>query len=219
MSGFEVRPTGPRSGPFLGRPKIALGGVISASMTPRMSEGAPRSLALINGLRDGRMPLRRVWRVLFAGRDGEDYMPNVASVLRQEIQRLSKKEARKATALLRKDNARLKRDVADLKRRVAELERHSRRSLSEVARLRRKTIDPQAKKVKEARLGPKLVAALRRRLKLNRENFAKLVGVSAHTIQNWERGVTSPRLEAKAALVELRGIGVREAAKRLAEIG
>jgi hypothetical protein len=47
LSGFEVRPTGPRSGPFLGRPKIALGGAVSASMAPRMSEEVSRAPAYV----------------------------------------------------------------------------------------------------------------------------------------------------------------------------
>ena len=61
------------------------------------------------------------------------------------------------------------------------------------------------------------MVALRRRLKLTREEFAALTGVSANTVYLWEKGTTSPRATARAALVQLRGIGVREAKHRLAE--
>ncbi len=145
-------------------------------------------------------------------------MSNLASALRQEIQKISRREARSATALLRKDNARLKRDVAGLKRKVSALERTAARTVAEAARLRKKTIDPHAKEVKAAKFGPKLIASLRRRLKLSQQDFGRLAGVSAQAVLGWEKGKSSPRAEAKAELVELRRIGVREARRRLEEI-
>jgi len=146
-------------------------------------------------------------------------MSNVATVLRHEIKKIARREARSATALLRKDNARLKRNVADLKRRVAHLEKEAGRLVPQVARLRKKTVDPEATEVKQARMTPKMIAALRKRLKLSQKDFAKLIGVSPLTVLNWEKGKSSPRAEAKAHLVELRKIGVREARKRVDELG
>ena len=146
-------------------------------------------------------------------------MPNIATVLKEEISRLARKEVRAATAKLVKDNARLKHDVAALKRQVATLIRDSDRMKPQVAQLRQRARNPEAKEVKEARFGPKLIAALRRKLKLTREDFATLVGVSSNTIFLWEKGRTSPRAESRAVLVELRGIGVREARRRVEEAG
>ena len=144
-------------------------------------------------------------------------MPNIGVVLRDEIRRLARSEINKSVDLLRKDNARLKRDVAELKRQLADLNRDARRIFPEVVRLRQTSVDPEAKEVKEARFGPKLIAALRRRLKLTREQFSNLARVSANTVYLWEKGLTAPRPAARAILVELRGIGVREARHRLKE--
>lgn len=46
-------------------------------------------------------------------------MPHIARILKEEIQRLARKEVKVATAVLRKDTIALKRAVAELKRRVA----------------------------------------------------------------------------------------------------
>jgi len=145
-------------------------------------------------------------------------MPNIALVLREEIQRLAKKEIRPQVKQLRKDNVRLKRDVADLKRRLTLVESEVNRMVPQLASLRRNVIDPRGEEVKKARIGQKSIASLRKRLKLSRQEFASLVGVSANSVYLWERGEISPRAEARAALLQLRGIGVREARKRLAEM-
>ena len=146
-------------------------------------------------------------------------MPNIAAVLREEIQRLARKEKRAANSQLHKDCARLKRDVAALKRQVTSLTRDNSRLTAQVAQLRKQARDPEAKEVQAARFGPKLIAALRRKLKLTREDFATLVGVSANSVYLWENGQATPRAQSRAALVELRGIGVREARRRVEEAG
>ena len=50
-------------------------------------------------------------------------MSNIAQILKQEIQRLSRKEIKDATTGLRKDNVTLKRTIAEHKRRLKELEK------------------------------------------------------------------------------------------------
>jgi transcriptional regulator with XRE-family HTH domain len=59
------------------------------------------------------------------------------------------------------------------------------------------------------------VKAQRERTGLSAADYAKLVGVSALTIYNWEQGKTRPRQEQLAALVAIRGIGKREALAKL----
>ena len=59
------------------------------------------------------------------------------------------------------------------------------------------------------------VKAQRKRLGLSADNYARLVGVSSLTIYNWEHGKSRPRKEQLAALVAVRGIGKREALKKL----
>lgn len=60
--------------------------------------------------------------------------------------------------------------------------------------------------------------AQRKRLGLSAEKYAKLVGVSSLTIYSWEAGKSKPRKAQFDALVAVRGIGKREAMKRLAEM-
>jgi DNA-binding transcriptional regulator YiaG len=66
-----------------------------------------------------------------------------------------------------------------------------------------------------ARMSPRLVRSQRARLGLSREAFAKLVGVSAGAVVNWEGGKSKPREEARAALIAVRQLGKREARWRL----
>ena len=74
-------------------------------------------------------------------------------------------------------------------------------------------VDQEA--VKSARFSPRSVKSQRERLGLSAADYAKLVGVSGLTIYNWEHGKSRPRKEQLAALVAVRGIGKREALRRL----
>ena len=55
----------------------------------------------------------------------------------------------------------------------------------------------------------------RERLGLSARQLRKLVGVSGLSIYNWEQGKARPRESSIAALMSVRGIGKREATKRL----
>ena len=59
--------------------------------------------------------------------------------------------------------------------------------------------------------------AQRQRLGLSAADYGRLVGVSGLTIYNWEHDKARPRKAQLAALVAVRGIGKREALKKLAE--
>jgi hypothetical protein len=55
-------------------------------------------------------------------------MPNIASVLKDEISRISRKEIRRETSSLKKSSTSYRSEIAALKRRVQELERGLRRA-------------------------------------------------------------------------------------------
>jgi len=55
----------------------------------------------------------------------------------------------------------------------------------------------------------------RARLGLSADEYAKLVGVSAQSIYNWEHGHATPRPAQVAAIARLRSIGKREARAQL----
>lgn len=140
-------------------------------------------------------------------------MANLTSVLRSEIQRLARKEVRSQTATLQKQSAQYRRDVAELKRQVADLQR--RLSFLETQEKKRIVKQPSEKLADGARYSPKWLAAHRKKLGLSAADYGKLVGVSQLTIYNWEQGKSNPRQAQLAKWVAIRGLGKREALKRL----
>ena len=136
-------------------------------------------------------------------------MPNVATVLREEIQRLARKELKAQIGPLKKHSAEQRRASAALKRQVAALER-------EVAFLKKQEGRRMGKAPDATlRFSPKWVAADRARLELSAKDYGLLVGVSMLTIYDWEKGKSRPRDEHLAAWAKVRGIGKREAWRRL----
>lgn len=144
-------------------------------------------------------------------------MTDLAGALKDEIRRLARKEikaemgaTKQAVAQYRREIAKLKRQVREQEKKIAFLESQERKHFEE----------PEAEEVAEgARFSPRSVKVQRERLGLSAANYAKLVGVSPLTIYNWEQGKTRPRKEQLAALVAVRGIGKREALKRLEMLG
>ena len=141
-------------------------------------------------------------------------MANLASVLKSEIARLARKEAKVQLDPLRKANAGYRRDIAALKREVAELSRRLKATSKATAR-------PAKNAASASEDGPRLrfqakgLKSHREKLGLSAAEYGALAGVSAQSIYNWEAGKTVPRQTQVAALAELRGMGKREAAKRL----
>ena len=140
-------------------------------------------------------------------------MPNFNRVFRDEVARLARKEvrsntdvARRAATQHRKDIAQLKRTITDLERRLAFIEGREKKRLA--------TPPPEAA-AEGTRFSPKWVKADRKRLGISAKDYAALVGVSPLTIYNWEHGKTKPRAPQQAAWVAIRGLGKREALRRL----
>lgn len=139
-------------------------------------------------------------------------MPNIGSVLKEEIIRLSRKESRSQIDPTKKANIRQRHEIAELKRQVAKLAR-------QIALLRNALASPAAvpshAQSKPARFSAKGLRVQRERLGLSADDFGKLLGVSAQSIYNWEHEKARPRAEQLAKVATLRGIGKREAEARL----
>jgi DNA-binding transcriptional regulator YiaG len=141
-------------------------------------------------------------------------MPNIALVLKQEIVRLSRKEARTENATTRKAAAQYRRDIAALKRQLLQLQR-------QVAQLLKRAPAAQAATLAEhgetrpIRFSATGVRAQRNRLGLSQTDFAKLLGVSTQSVYNWESGNGRPRGEQLARLAATRQLGKREVTERL----
>ncbi|HSC65214.1 MAG TPA: hypothetical protein VLD35_16340, partial [Caldimonas sp.] len=114
-------------------------------------------------------------------------MPNIASVLKDEISRISRKEMRRETSSLKKSSTTHRSEIAALKRRVQELERQLRRlgrtadSSGPVA-ANEESIPPGT------RFSARSIAAQRKRLGLSAVECGLLIGASAQSIYNWEEG-------------------------------
>lgn len=143
-------------------------------------------------------------------------MPNLATVFRDEIRRLARKELRATVGPLKKRVADLTSSNAALKKQVPALEKAVTRLEKEAEARQLRTVREGEKEVEGVRIGPRSIAAQRKRLKLTRAEFGRLAGVTANTIYLWEKGEVSPRDRRRAILVGLRKLGAREAKRLLA---
>ena len=147
-------------------------------------------------------------------------MPNIAQVLKEEISRLARREIKAATASLKKDNAELKRTAAALKRRVDALEKTNKRLTKVTGEAKLPGVAIKDEEVESLRVTAKGVRSMRNRMRLSQAQFAALLGVSMQSVANWEgkEGKLQLRRDTKKALISLRGVGAREAQKRLEEL-
>ena len=139
-------------------------------------------------------------------------MPNLYSLLKAEITRLARKEVKVAVDPLRKANLAYRKEIAELKRQVASLQR----DLKASSRSSRVTHDAAEPSTGGIRFSLKGLKSQRARLGLSAAEFGQLVGASGQSIYKWETGKTVPRASQQGALAAIRGIGKREAGKRLA---
>ena len=135
-------------------------------------------------------------------------MANIASVLKEEITRLARKEIRTETEGLKKASAQYRSEIAALKRRIATLEQQASRLEKTTTKNTEVKAHPEA--ATKARFTAKGFKSLRQRLGLSAEVIGNLLGVSGQTIYSWEAGNSSPREQQLVRIVMLRGMGKKE---------
>jgi DNA-binding transcriptional regulator YiaG len=140
-------------------------------------------------------------------------MPNIASVLKEEIARVARKEVRSETASLKKSASSHRTEIAALKRRTQALER-------ELHRLINATAKPQSTATAEAspqrlRFSAKGLASQRKRLGLSAEDVGLLLGASGQSVYNWEAGEARPRNSHLPAIAALKTLGKKDAIAHL----
>ena len=141
-------------------------------------------------------------------------MPNILPALNEYVRKLARREIRSQTGKTKKATAQYRRDIAALKRllktlagRISYLEKHggsARPAVSESAVPENTRFRADGLRTHRAKLG------------ISAKDFGRLIGVSGLTVYNWEAGKSRPRRRQLASLVTVRGIGKREADKRLA---
>jgi len=149
-------------------------------------------------------------------------MPRIADVLREEIQRLARKQVKATLGPLKRDQVRLKKSVAELRRNVAALDGAHRELRKKVA-LVVETRETERATEKATKLRPtsKSLEKLRARLGLTQVQFGRLLGVSGPAVTNWaaKDGRVRMRGTTLAALASIQNIGKREALRRLDALG
>ncbi len=140
-------------------------------------------------------------------------MSKIASVLKEEITRLARKEVSARTSALRKANAQYRRDIAQLKRQAAALSKQV--AVLERQEKKRAKRQVPTTSIEGKRFSRRGLQAHRRKVDLSAADYAELVGVTAQTIYSWEQGKSKPRDEQLASLLAVRDLGKREALERL----
>lgn len=148
-------------------------------------------------------------------------MPNVASVLKDEIARVARKELKGELLKLRKATAQYRSDIAALKRRLAKAEQALKRVGRPGGRGPAATSSGGDGADGDTRLRFRAggFGGHRKRLGLSAHAMAKLLGVSAQSIYKWESGKARPRRSQLTAIADLRKLGKREANAKLESLG
>jgi DNA-binding transcriptional regulator YiaG len=142
-------------------------------------------------------------------------MPNIASVLKSEIERLARKQIRSEVQAIRKASAAHRSQIAALKRRV--------QSLEAALKAMRRPSAPEREAPTDrtpaiaTRFSAKSLKSQRRRLGLSAADLGLLIGTTGQAIYNWEAGQARPRAAHLQAIAALRKLGRKQAAAIVAE--
>jgi DNA-binding transcriptional regulator YiaG len=144
------------------------------------------------------------------------YMPNMATVIKDEIIRLARKEVRKEVEGLKSASARYRSEIAGLKRRVADLEKKHVRL--EKAGPKKATPTVMGEETTQLRFSANRFIAQRQKLGVSAREMGALLGVSAQAIYIWEAGRSRPRQQQLAAIAALRKLSKKQAQAQLANL-
>lgn len=145
-------------------------------------------------------------------------MPNIGSVLKDEVTRLARRELKKEVGPVRKITAAHRRDLAAIKRQLVSAQKRIQLLERQVSKTRAAPM-AAASSEKPLRFVAKGLVSLRKRLGLPAAGLAKLLDVSEQSVYNWEAKKTVPRRQQVEAIAGLRSLGKREAHARLEKLG
>ena len=143
-------------------------------------------------------------------------MAKLEAAIKESIARGARRQIRVAVIPLRREVARLRRRVAELQGSLTTLQRSAAgwRHIIEAA----PRVPPVSEQeAKSARLSPRLIQSLRKRLGLSQTALARLVGVSGPAVAHWEAGNSAPKGQHRAAVVGLRKVRKRDVKELLAQ--
>lgn len=143
-------------------------------------------------------------------------MPNIATVLKEEITRLARKEVRQQVEPLRAQVLTQRKAISALKNEIEKLQR-------DVVNLAKGTPKSASAKAgssepgKQSRYSGALLRKLRERLGLSRDAFAPLLGASSQALYNWEQTETRPRQEFLDKIALIRGLSKKQVQELLGQ--
>jgi len=142
----------------------------------------------------------------------------IEAAIKEAIRRGSRRQVRDVATPLRRDLRRLRRAVAALRRDLAAVRDVAAQwqRMAQASPWRPEVSDVE---LRAARLSPRLIRKLRVRLGLSQTGLARLVGVSAAAVTQWERGRSVPSGQNRRGLVGLRKLGRRDARRLLDRAG
>ena len=144
----------------------------------------------------------------------ETAMAKIESIIKSEIQRLTKRELRATFLPLRKEARSIRLRLSSLSKNFSALNRLTQEQLQKVPK---KGLEATPEEVKASRITPERIRRLRNKLGISMRELGLLTGSSLSAVLSWEKGKFKPRGEKKAALVALRKLRKREVRKLLAE--
>ena len=139
-------------------------------------------------------------------------MPTLATLLKEEISKIVRKEVQD--------------QVRELKKTVARLEKMPPPAKAKAKAPAKPAVAKPAAKVskastgdkrKQLRISPNTIKKHRKRLKLSQADLGKLLNVSTNTVLRWEAGSSKPRSKHLPRLDQLRTISKRDLKKQLGE--
>jgi DNA-binding transcriptional regulator YiaG len=145
-------------------------------------------------------------------------MPNIAKVLKDEIARIAKHEAKIAVSKPLKTGIANKKALVDIKRRLIQIEKDLQglqKAMQSCSTQVKAPVEPSGKK---EWLSGRGIKALRKKMRVSQAQFAKLIGMNPIAVVRWEkqRGKLGfKKSDTLGKILALRGVGVREAQERL----
>ena len=152
-------------------------------------------------------------------------MPNLATLLKEEISKIVRKEVqdqvrelkqtvreqRDALARLEKQSgpAKTKAAVKSAAKKPAAKKPAAKKPAAKVSKA------PAEDKRKQMRISPNTIKKHRKRLKLSQAELGELLNVSTNTVLRWEAGTSKPRSKHLSGLAQLRSISMRELKKQI----
>ena len=144
-------------------------------------------------------------------------MPNLATILKDEIGRLARKEVRAVCGPIQDQVRDLKKTVRQQRDLISRLEKQIGQLKAVSAKPSEKILSAPDVQSAQIRLSASSIKKHRKRLKLSQTELGQLLNVSTNTIVRWEAGTSKPRESYRPGIAQLRTMGVREVKKLLGE--